>query len=135
MNKPILCLDFDGVCHQYSSGWKGANVIPDEYVPGLFEFLEEAKDHFEIHVLSSRSRQDGGIEAMQIWFYEQRKLWRKRGGMHTTNDPLEIKFPKEKPPAMVTLDDRGILFTGQWPSIQSLREFQPWYKKEPKEGQ
>jgi hypothetical protein len=28
MGKPILCLDFDGVLHSYSSGWKGADVIP-----------------------------------------------------------------------------------------------------------
>lgn len=32
---PILCLDFDGVCHSYTSGWKGAAVIPDPAVPGL----------------------------------------------------------------------------------------------------
>ena len=29
MPKPILCLDFDGVVHSYTSGWKGADVIPD----------------------------------------------------------------------------------------------------------
>ena len=28
MSKPILCLDFDGVLHSYTSGWRGAR-IPD----------------------------------------------------------------------------------------------------------
>jgi hypothetical protein len=35
MTKPILCLDFDGVIHSYSSGWKGADVIPDPPVEAL----------------------------------------------------------------------------------------------------
>lgn len=127
MNKPILCLDFDGVCHMYTSGWKGAGVIPDEHVPGLFEFLESVKDDFEVQVLSSRSHQTGGVEAMLVWFMEQRKLWRSRGGMPPVDTPLTIGFPTEKPPALITLDDRGWLFCGVWPTVQQLKAFKPWY--------
>jgi hypothetical protein len=129
MSKPILCLDFDGVCHSYTSGWKGAANIPDEYVPGLFEFLEAAKEHFDVQVFSSRTHQEGGIEAMTVWFIEQRRLWRSRGGKPPEETPLTISFPKEKPPAFVSIDDRCLLFTGEWPTIQSLREFKPWNKK------
>ncbi len=75
MKKPILCLDFDGVCHAYTSGWLGADVIPDEAVPGLFEFLEKAARTFNIQVFSSRSNQPGGIEAMQTWFKLQHRKW------------------------------------------------------------
>ena len=60
MSKPILCLDFDGVCHSYVSGWKGADIISDPPVEGLFEFLREAGKHFSIHIYSSRSHQEGG---------------------------------------------------------------------------
>jgi hypothetical protein len=127
-SKPILCLDFDGVCHQYTSGWKGAAVIPDEYVPGLFEFLEAAKEHFDVQIFSSRSHQDGGVEAMTWWFIEQRKLWRSRGNKPPEDTPLHLSFPKEKPPAFVSIDDRCLLFDGQWPAIDLLRNFKPWNK-------
>jgi hypothetical protein len=69
MSKPILCLDFDGV-HSYTSGWKGADVIPDPPVPGMIDFLEQAMQYFDIQVFSSRSRQIGqisGTEAMTQW--------------------------------------------------------------------
>jgi|SRR6516225_4221497 len=125
--KPILCLDFDGVCHSYDSGWKGATNIPDEYVPGLFEFLEEVTKYFDVQVFSTRSHQEGGVEAMLAWFYDQRKLWRSRGGQ-SSFDPLTISFPTEKPPALVSLDDRCLLFTGAWPKAEELLAFKPWNK-------
>lgn len=37
--KPLLCLDFDGVLHSYTSGWKGVDVISDFLVPGVFGFF------------------------------------------------------------------------------------------------
>lgn len=37
--KPILCLDFDGVCHSCTSGWQGVAQANDPPVPGLFDFL------------------------------------------------------------------------------------------------
>ena len=128
MSKPILCLDFDGVCHSYTSGWKGAAVIPDDAVPGLFEFLEQAAPIFDIQVFSSRSNLPGGIEAMQFWFYEQRKKWRENGGGDGFKEIVSISFPTEKPPAFIGLDDRVITFNGQFPAIDFLRNFQPWYK-------
>jgi len=67
MGKPILCLDFDGVLHSYTSGWKGASVIPDPPVPGAIAFLREAVKSFEVHIFSSRSCQDGGGYAMRAW--------------------------------------------------------------------
>ena len=125
MKKPILCLDFDGVCHSYKSGWKGAAVIPDEPVSGLFEFLEEAVRHFDVQVFSSRSHQVGGVAAMQEWFWREHRLWclDERESFRE----LPLSFPKEKPPAAVSLDDRGVLFTGTFPKVEELMEFQPWW--------
>jgi hypothetical protein len=128
MSKPILCLDFDGVCNSYTSGWQGADIIPDDAVPGLFEFLEQAAPYFDIQIFSSRSHQPGGREAMQTWLEEQRRKWRENGGRQGSEEEVSISFPTHKPSAFVSLDDRAITFNGQWPDMDFLRNFKPWHK-------
>ncbi len=129
MHKPILCLDFDGVLHSYTSGWKGADVISDGPVPGAIAFLRGAVKRFDVCIFSSRSHQSGGIEAMAEWIDycagEERLSDREDLAWVT-----EITFPKHKPPAMVALDDRAIQFTGEWPDLDDLRNFKPWNKQE-----
>lgn len=135
MTKPILCLDFDGVCHSYLSGWQGADVIPDPPVPGLFKFLERAAIHFDIQVFSSRSNQLGGIPAMTGWFakywteYVFHKAPELREKFSEFFCPDWITFPTEKPAAFLTIDDRALTFTGEWPDMEMLREFKPWYRQ------
>lgn len=127
MSKPILCLDFDGVLHSYTSGWKGANVIPDPPVEGAIAFMLGALRHFDVTIFSSRSNQPGGLAAMARWLKEH-------GGQawHETPDGPgleDVRFVTEKPAAMVTIDDRALTFDGTWPSIDTLKGFRPWNKK------
>ena len=126
MGKPILCLDFDGVIHSYTSRWQGADVIPDPPVEGAIAFMLGALHHFDVVIFSSRSHQPGGTAAMQKWLREHAgNTW-----YETPDGPglEDVRFATEKPPAMVTLDDRALTFTGQWPALQSLKEFRPWNK-------
>lgn len=119
MYKPILVLDFDGVLHSYTSGWRGAHIIPDPPVPGAIAFLKRALTDFDVQIYSSRSHQRGGINAMQDWL------------LHHSDDPSLVEaigWPDAKPPAMVTLDDRALTFTGTWPAIETLKAFKPWNK-------
>jgi hypothetical protein len=125
MAKPILCLDFDGVIHSYESGWHGADVVADGPVPGALEFLAEASRQFRIAVFSSRSGQLGGCEAMKGWL--EKHLSSPSGAMPDWF--LDIEWPTEKPPAFLTIDDRAITFTGEWPSIDTLKSFKPWNKR------
>ena len=126
MTKPILCLDFDGVLHSYTSGWQGVDVIPDEAVEGAIQFLKDSLVDFEVQIFSSRSHQKGGIPAMQQWLkeclFETFEFWEAKRVF------AGIGWPTNKPPAMVTIDDRAIRFTGKWPSVESLLEFKPWNK-------
>jgi hypothetical protein len=155
-SKPILCFDFDGVIHSYSSGWQGPRKIPDPPVAGALEYLVEALDFFDVQIFSSRSRYIGGRRAMRKWLehhyraiapsWEKTPVWLRHVIAKTSfADPwpdevnFAIKqlvkqygFPKDKPPAMVTLDDRAMTFDGHWPQFKDLLTFQPWYKQQGK---
>src|SRR6266851_836098 len=124
--RPLLCLDFDGVIHSYTSGWQGADVILDPPVPGAMQFIAEAVNDFRIAVFSSRSNQPGGMKAMIQ--YMQTSLAAEYP-YHAKAIFEQIEWPLEKPAAFVTLDDRAITFDGTWPAIDTLKNFKPWNKK------
>ena len=130
-----VALDFDGVLHSYTSGWKGPRSIPDKPVPGAFGWLTgfifghcdlpesicamASAGEFKVVIFSSRSRYFGGRWAM--------KRWMVRHGF----DPalLEvIDFPTEKPPAHILIDDRAVTFKGEFPTVHEIRAFKPWNK-------
>lgn len=133
---PILCLDFDGVLHSYKSGWVAAHFIPDPPVPGAFEFLHQAIQHFNVQIYSSRSHQDGGIPAMITWveYWARKELDNvepdyKANAVITAICNDKDAWPKAKPPAMLTIDDRALTFDGTWPDVNDLLKFKPWNKK------
>ena len=130
----IICVDFDGVIHSYTSGWRGLTEIPDPPVPGAFEWLAELiEDGFEVCIYSSRSKgnervrdDQSGVEAMKSWFLR-----------HLNDDAVnwdapwilgQLKFPTKKPAAMMTVDDRAFCFEGDYPSVDWLNNFKPWNK-------
>ncbi len=129
--KPILCLDFDGVIHSYTSGWgDGAKVVADPPVPNAMRFIVEATEVFEVNVYSSRSGQLGGIYAMQKWMVRHMMSELHMGAGNAECFVTEIvQWPLKKPPAMVGLDDRVKQFTGVWPDLDELRQFKPWNKE------
>ena len=126
-NKPILCLDFDGVIHRYDSGWQGATNINDRVTDGFFEWLDQATQHFQIVIYSSRSKEPGAIDAMRSWLKVE---WYRHWAPDDPPELPEISYATEKPPAMVTIDDRAVTFTGSWGDFdpEKLLSFKPWNK-------
>lgn len=118
--KPILCLDFDGVIHDYKEGWKDG-VIYGNVTPGFFEWAEKAHNHFKLVVYSSRSKTPEGIEAMKAWLLKQ---------LEDSGEQwfVAFEFAHEKPPAMITIDDRAVRFDGTWADmdLETLLKFTPW---------
>lgn len=116
--KPILCVDFDGVIHSYTSRWVSALVIKDPPVPGAIAWLEECTKHFSVCIYSSRSKTPGAIDAMATWLYEH--------GLRAY-----VEFPTQKPAAFLTIDDRCIQFNGHFEQLhpENMLTFKPWNKR------
>jgi hypothetical protein len=126
-NKPILCVDWDGVIHSYTSGWKGAAIIPDLPVPGALEWLHRASKLFEIVIYSSRSKDLEARAAMRMYLtYHARTAL----SQESAEALLEaVSFASDKPAAFLTIDDRALCFDGDWSKLdpEKLRDFKPWY--------
>ena len=120
---------FDGVIHSYTSGWKGADIIPDPPVEGAMKFIWEAIESFRVSIFSSRSNQVGGMNAMEIYLrHHFNKFWKTHATQTEINEKLDqIEWPTQKPPAFITIDDRAICFDGNWPPIEELKDFKPWF--------
>lgn len=157
--KPILCLDFDGVIHRYDSGWRGAHIIPDPPVEGAGAYLLRAIPDFSVAIFSSRSRSLRGRWAMQRYVRNlirdacfadsdaMHTAWVNTGGLPaawrpwTAGDVVEaadhifksVKWPWFKPAAVMTIDDRAVMFNGNWSdptySNHAIRTFKPWNKQ------
>ncbi|KKL44640.1 hypothetical protein LCGC14_2363660 [marine sediment metagenome] len=128
--KRIICVDFDGVIHSYTSGWQGIANIPDPLVPGALEWLrrytfiydriKNDEGDLAVQIYSARSRKRKGRQAMRKWL--------KTHGLEDIY-LRELKFPSKKPAAFLTIDDRAICFTGTFPTAREMLDFKPWYKR------
>ena len=117
--KKTIVFDFDGVIHSYSSGWCGVDNIPDPPVPGIGAALKEIHDAgYEIVVVSTRCASCDGLEAICEWI-DRHDL-----------DSYVDKVCKEKPPAIVYIDDRAICFDGQPETLLGkINNFRPWNRR------
>jgi predicted phosphatase len=115
MYRQTVIFDFDGVIHSYTSGWKGADVILDAPVVGIKKAIEEIRKEFKVIVVSTRCYQDRGINAIKEWL----RKWQ-----------IEVDdVTSEKPPAIVTIDDRAICFDGNSRELlDKIKYFNVWNK-------
>jgi hypothetical protein len=75
---------------------------------------------YELAIFSSRSRYWGGVRAMKKWLIQH--------GLDKRYLEV-IQFPRWKPPAFVTIDDRALCFTGTFPPMQEVIAFKTWLQK------
>lgn len=121
MQKKTIAVDFDGVIHSYTSGWKGAGECPDPPVPGAAEFLRAAvaDERFDVVVFSTRAEQVDGLFAIRTYL----------GDLVGLDVASQIKIVSSKPKAVIYIDDRGWQFDGSFPHLDRIDSFTPWNKR------
>ena len=99
-----ICLDFDGVIHEYSSGWKGSRIITDPPVNGAIDFLLGLiAEGYEPAIYSSRSHALGGRRAMKQWLVKKAAAHFRAGNdvaSATRQGPLDSWFGAGYMPGM-----------------------------------
>lgn len=126
MSKPkfrqTIVVDFDGVIHLYSKGWKDGSIY-DGPVDGAFEGIGEllTKHDKAVVVMSTRDPQQtcDWLNQMlveqypeQEWFCsvlpDNAKFW------NGDEDNREVMVTNRKIPAILYIDDRALRFDGNW---------------------
>lgn len=131
MDKPIICVDFDGVIHSYERGWHNGQIY-GTVVPGFFEWAERNMNEFKIVIYSSRSGDADMRRGMVTWLWFRFAEWCKSKNMEPSDDMFDeiFNFADEKPPAYLTIDDRAICFKGDWDApeltTEAILNFKPW---------
>lgn len=101
--RKTIAIDFDGVIHKYSQGFKGLDNAYDEPMEGTFEALTKLKSlGFDLKIMSSRP-----APVIEAWLekYEMSEL---------ISEVSNHKFP-----ATVYVDDRGFKFES-WNQVDDI---------------
>jgi hypothetical protein len=88
------------VIHSYRSGWCGAEIIPDPPIHGVREALIRLRKSFRVVIHSARCHSPEGRQAVADWL---------------ARHEIEVdEVCEHKPPATIYLDDRAVVFRGDW---------------------
>lgn len=92
-----IVFDFDGVIHRYRNGWQDGTIY-DEPNYSIIPIIDALRCHYgyKVVIVSTRCNTEEGLNDIKTWC-----------------DKYNIKVDdilKEKPPALVYIDDRAINF-------------------------
>ena len=116
-----ICIDFDGVIHDYSKGYQGDDVF-DKPVEGASEGLKALKEAGWTIILFTTRKSTGALYD----FLADNDLTVD----YVNWNPDQPKNSSGKLIADVYLDDRGICFDGDWKkAVELIKDFKPWQSK------
>ena len=102
MEQKTICIDFDGVIHDYSKGWQGEDVF-GQMIPNADTGTATLKKNgWTIIIFTTRKK----TEKLEKWLAENNISYD-----HINENPNQPEHTSGKIIADVYLDDRGICFT------------------------
>jgi len=114
-----ICIDFDGVIHDYSKGWRGVDIF-DKPIEGADKAttLLKAKG-WTIIIFTTRNDTPALREFLDSNHIKYDYI------NYNPNQPKGSE--KGKLIADIYLDDRGIQFNGDWATaVNQIINFNPW---------
>lgn len=121
-NKKTIAIDFDGVIHQYSKGWKDGSIY-DPPIHGSFEIIARVLEAgHSVFIFSSRNpgQIKKWLKEWQLNLCDKEDYYLKRFSTYKItiipfwkkfwNERENIGITKKKLPAHVYIDDRGFKF-------------------------
>ncbi len=121
-DKKTICIDFDGVLHDYSEGFKGKDVFGD-MVPDADVATKLLKDKgWTVIIYTTRPK----TKKLEAWLSEHKIAYDYIN--ENPDQPEDAKGGKII--ADLYLDDRGMCFRGRWDEwmMREIAEFRPWQK-------
>lgn len=126
MEQKTICIDFDGVIHDYSKGWQGEDVF-GQMIPNADTGTATLKKNgWTIIIFTTRKK----TAKLEKWLAENNISYD-----HINENPNQPEHTSGKIIDDVYLDDRGVCFRGRWDSwlIRDIIDFEPWQEQQKKE--
>ena len=119
--KNTIAIDFDGVIHKYSEGWKDGSIY-DKPMAGVHSALMKLKTDYWVYIFTTRN-----VQEVVQWMNS--KFWGNgEHGFSTIAMPegtrfwngSEVAVSNRKLPAEFYIDDRGIRFLNWEETIEKV---------------
>ncbi len=117
-----ICIDFDGVIHDYSKGWQGIDVF-DKVLPGASEATHQLHEAGYMIIIYTTRNDTPALRE----FLSKNNIYFD----YINYNPYQPKGSElGKVKADIYLDDRGVCFTGNWDeALHKIFRFKTWQQK------
>ena len=114
-----ICIDFDGVIHDYRKGWQGIDVF-DRVLPGASEATRQLREAGYMIIIHTSRNDSPALRE----FLDKNSICFD----HINHNPYQPEgSDRGKVIADVYLDDRGVRFTGDWnDAVRQILNFKTW---------